>query len=142
MRDATGYCTTSLAAAGRRAISTVLPKRMMHTLPVVVQVCELIPPLGDYTQCIFEKGADDQESTDCWQVSRRRGAVSALRHVAPRTRCWVCRWPCRTWGTHGFTGSAMVSSISSILLVCSRMASKGLGSALASLRDGPPPNRP
>jgi hypothetical protein len=40
--------------------------------------------------------------------------------------------------TYGFTGSDMVSSQSSILLVCSRMASKGLGSLVASARPGPP----
>ena len=40
--------------------------------------------------------------------------------------------------TYGFMGSETVSSQSSILLVCSRIASKGLGSFVASALPGPP----
>lgn len=40
--------------------------------------------------------------------------------------------------THGLIGSDSVSSQSSILLVCSRIASSGLGSLVASGREGPP----
>lgn len=48
------------------------------------------------------------------------------------------RDPWRQQKTHGLTGSASVSNQSSILLVCSRMASKGLGSLVASALPGPP----
>jgi hypothetical protein len=36
---------------------------------VVVQVSELVTPLCENAQRIFEEGNDDQEATDCWQIS-------------------------------------------------------------------------
>jgi len=44
----------------------------------------------------------------------------------------------RSQSTYGLSGSAIVSIQSSILLVCARIASKGLGSAVASGLLGPP----
>ena len=41
-------------------------------------------------------------------------------------------------GRYGLTGSDRVSSQSSILLVCSRIVSRGLGSLVAALLEGPP----
>lgn len=43
--------------------------------------------------------------------------------------------------THGLMGSARVSSKSSILLVCSRIASRGDGSDVAAECEGPPNGR-
>jgi hypothetical protein len=36
---------------------------------VVMEVNELILPLRYYSQGIFEKCHDDEETTDCWEVS-------------------------------------------------------------------------
>lgn len=37
-----------------------------RTLSVVVKIGELIVPLRENAQGIFEKGTDDQKSTDGW----------------------------------------------------------------------------
>ena len=39
------------------------------TVSVVMEVNELILPLRYYSQGIFEKCHDDEETTDCWEVS-------------------------------------------------------------------------
>jgi hypothetical protein len=40
-----------------------------HTVPVVVEICELVVPLCQYAQRVFEESDDDQEAADCWQIS-------------------------------------------------------------------------
>jgi len=39
---------------------------MRPTVSVVPQVCELVAPLRDYAQGIFEEGNDDEEASDGW----------------------------------------------------------------------------
>jgi hypothetical protein len=88
---------------------------------VVVQVEQLVAPLGDDAQRVFEEGDDDEEAADGGEVAV---AVSTRNPTAG--------------STNGLSGSETVSRKSSILLVCSRMASSGLGSFVASLVPGPP----
>lgn len=38
-------------------------------MPVVVEVGELVAPLGHYAQRILEEGNDNQESTNCGQIT-------------------------------------------------------------------------
>lgn len=56
----------------------------MHTVAVVVQVCELVTPLGDYAQRILEEGDDDQEATNGWQISVER---PGQQHISRGARC-------------------------------------------------------
>lgn len=69
---------------------------------------------------------------------RSQSTVPCIASGAPAVLLQGRRPRARAGSTHGFTGSASVSSQSSILLVCSLMASKGLGSLVASARPGPP----
>jgi hypothetical protein len=93
-------------------------------MSVVVQVGELVTPLGDDTQGILEEGDDDEES-----ANRRDITSSKYQQLEV---------PAETsYKTHGLTGCDRVSSQSSILLVCSRMASSGLGSLVASCPEPP-----
>ena len=41
-------------------------------MAVVVEICELVGPLGDYTQCVFEESNDDEEAANAREVSRTR----------------------------------------------------------------------
>lgn len=111
----------------------------------IFEVEQLIMPLCNDSEGIFEEGNDDEEAADCWQVSEKR-AVSSAAHKA-KVRCFNERYrrfksmrgrQQDTLETHGFTGSDSVSSQSSILLVCSRIASRGLGSLVASDLPDPP----
>lgn len=104
-------------------------------MPVVMKISELIAPLCNDPQCVFEESDDDQEAPDGWEISmdRERSAMNC-------GLLFVCEGDCEdVEETHGFTGSESVSSQSSILLVCSRIASSGLGSLVSSCLLGPPP---
>lgn len=35
-----------------------------RTVPIVVEVCQLVVPLRDDPQCVLEEGDDDQESSN------------------------------------------------------------------------------
>lgn len=93
-------------------------------MSVVVKVGELVVPLGDDAQGILEEGHDDEEA-----ANRRDITMPVLADIALKENMSK---------THGLTGCDKVSSQSSILLVCSRMASSGLGSLMASACPGPP----
>lgn len=95
-----------------------------RTVSVVVQVGELVAPLGDDAQGILEESDDDEETANGRDVA---AALSVAEESTKGSRT-----------THGLTGCDKVSSQSSILLVCSRMASSGLGSLVASGRPGFP----
>ena len=94
-------------------------------MSVVVQVGELVTPLSDDAQGILEEGDDDEETANRRDVTRSQ-ISNCKKATSEKAR------------THGLTGCDKVSSQSSILLVCSRMASSGLGSLVASVRPGPP----
>ena len=94
-----------------------------RTVSVVVQIGELVAPLRDDAQSIFEESHDDEEAANGRNITAQGSASIATSSPT---------------GTHGLTGCDSVSSQSSILLVCSRMASSGLGSLVASVLLGPP----
>lgn len=95
-----------------------------RTVSVIVQVGELVTPLGDDTESILEEGDDDEESAN-------RRDITNSKYQQLETQ------PTSRIATHGLTGCDRVSSQSSILLVCSRMASSGLGSLVASCPEPP-----
>jgi hypothetical protein len=41
----------------------------MRTVSVVVEICELVAPLCDYAQRVFEEGDNNQEATDCGEIA-------------------------------------------------------------------------
>lgn len=121
------------------------------TFAVLPQVEKLVAPLCDDSQTVLNESDDDQETANGWEipVDGRRHSVSgvsptlsfrllfvSLLSRSGRTTERIEKHFRDT--TYGLTGSANVSNQSSILLVCSRMASKGLGSLVASARPGPP----
>jgi hypothetical protein len=53
---------------------------------VVVEVCELIAPLGQNAQRILEKSDNDQEAADCWKVPIQVNASSIVARGALRRR--------------------------------------------------------
>ena len=96
-------------------------------MAVVAQVGELIRPLREDAQCILQECDNDKETTDGRKVPRwRNKAWSASKRDG------------ETGGSYGLRGSPNESRISSILLVCLRIASSGLGSLVASGLLGPP----
>lgn len=98
-------------------------------MAVVVEVRELVGPLCDNAQGIFEESNDDEEAADAREVST--GRISRSRK---RAASWH-RFRCTESRTHGLMGSKTVSSRSSSLLVWARSWSSGLGSfVLLSLR--------
>ena len=100
-------------------------------MPVVVEICELVVPLGQYAQRVFEESNDNQKSTDGGQVPV--GSISA--RASQNWRARSVGSAAKAGSTHGLTGSDSVSRKSSILLVCSRSWSSGLGSfVVLSLR--------
>ena len=120
------------------------------TMPIVAKVEELIVPLRGNSQAIFEEGDDDQESTNGRYISVLRQlrvlistnpllfvSIFPLPGAASRSK--------QRERTYGLIGSEIVSNQSSILLVCCRIASSGLGSLVASafilLYPAPTPNR-
>lgn len=54
----------------------------MRTLSVVVEVCELVAPLCQNAQRIFEESDDDQEAADSWEVPIQTHVSSIVAHVA------------------------------------------------------------
>lgn len=54
----------------------------------VVEVEQLVVPLRDDPQRIFEEGDDDEETADCWQISveKHRIVSSALEPLALTSR--------------------------------------------------------
>ena len=40
-----------------------------HTHSVVEEIGELVPPLSHYAERVFEKGYDDKETANCWEVT-------------------------------------------------------------------------
>jgi hypothetical protein len=36
---------------------------------VIVEICELVTPLCNYAQRVFEKGNNNQETANCWKIS-------------------------------------------------------------------------
>ena len=51
--------------------AAIVHSRMLPllTVPVIVQVEQLIAPLCYYSQCVLEESDDDQEAADGWEVS-------------------------------------------------------------------------
>lgn len=47
-------------------------------MSVVLEVDELITPLGDDSQGVFEKGDNDKEAPNCWEISAIRFLVNAM----------------------------------------------------------------
>ena len=89
-------------------------------MPKVVEICQLIVPLRNDPNCVLEERDHDQEASNSGQIST--SVQHSNSHVIPYSSCF----------TYGLIGSDIVSSQSSILLVCSLMASRGLGSFVAS----------
>lgn len=110
-----------------------MKKENKLTVPEITQVQQLIAPLRKNPQTILNKSDNDQETANGRQITRIRGRDTVSGH-------WTGLEAFATnKQTYGLIGSANVSSQSSILLVCSRMASRGLGSLVASALAGPPP---
>lgn len=79
------------------------------TVAVVMEVQQLVAPLGDDTERILEERDNDQESANGWEVARSmRGKVS---------RCPLGSFTIVASFTYGLTGSLNESSRSSTLLV-------------------------
>jgi hypothetical protein len=99
-------------------------------MSVIVQVSELVAPLGDDSQRVFEESDYDEEATDCGKVSAVVTSAVILTRLILALPLYAAKASSKpgNGATHGFTGSLSVSSQSSILLVCSRIASSGLGS--------------
>jgi hypothetical protein len=62
--DLLSVCDVAIAASWRL------------TVPVVVQVEQLIAPLRYYSQCILEEGDDDQETADGRNIAVFRNSIS------------------------------------------------------------------
>lgn len=92
-------------------------ERAPHTVSVIVEIRELVTPLSYYTQRIFKKSNHNQEPANCGEVSV---AMSQL-HIPLRSvrECPLMAALFPGHITHGLIGSEIVSSQSSILLVCS-----------------------
>lgn len=113
-----------------------------RTVSIVPKEHELIAPLCDDPERIFQESDDNKEPTDGRDISST--------HATRQVRSWFFllsppsvgtdyrRPPTRlgTSRTYGLIGSDTVSSQSSILLVCSRIVSNGLGSLVASCLPG------
>jgi hypothetical protein len=41
----------------------------MRTVSVVMEICELVAPLCDYAQRVFEEGDNNQEAADCGEIA-------------------------------------------------------------------------
>lgn len=82
---------------------------LVLTVSKVPEVGELIAPLGDDSEGIFEESDDNKESADGWHVS-----------VHQLVRCEEMGSSLGP-NTYGLSGSPMLVSQSSILLVCSRI---------------------
>ena len=112
----------------------MLGPRKVPTMSVVVQVGELVAPLCYYAERILNEGDNDQEASNCGQIP-----IQPPLAFCRRPNCALELQSRRPGSTHGFTGSDTVSNQSSILLVCSRSWSSGLGSLVVpSLRPAPP----
>lgn len=116
-----------------------------RTVSVVLEVDKLIPPLRDDSQGVFEKGDNDEEPPNGWEISAIEYFVKSISFLFAASFCLhllhIVLASISSFleqGTYGFSGSEMVSNQSSILLVCSRIWSSGLGSLVASARPGPP----
>jgi hypothetical protein len=48
-------------------------------MPVVVEICELIGPLCDYAQRVFEKSYDDEEATNAREIAMEQTGQSYSR---------------------------------------------------------------
>ena len=98
-------------------------------MAVVMEIKELVVPLRKYSEGILEVGHDDQEPANGGKIAICAAGVSTL--FCARRQIESGMWRAR--GTHGLMGSLMVSSRSSILLVCSLIASRGFDSDFSSL---------
>lgn len=91
-------------------------------MSVVMEVEELVAPLGYNSEGIFDECADNEEASYRWNVSvlsASTGQHAVLSHSSEDMN----KAPIRNKqdeATHGFMGSAAVSSHSSSLFVCSR----------------------
>lgn len=62
-------CGSCGRSPGRRL---PLDKQEELTFSVLAEIQQLVTPLRDYTQRIFQEGDDDQETADRWEVSGKR----------------------------------------------------------------------
>lgn len=93
----------------RRCSKVGIAPGWILTVAVVVEVQQLVAPLGDDTERILEERDNDQETANGWEIPRSmRGKVS--RHALGSSRIL-------TSFTYGLTGSLNESSRSSTLLV-------------------------
>lgn len=117
------------------------PSRVSLTVSEVTQVRELVTPLGDDSDGVLDKCDHDQKSSDGREIPTRliQSAIVVV-HIhgsqnLPRPGLSVpgrlVRHARRKGCAHGFRGSLRVFNQSSILLVCSRIWSRGLGSLVA-----------
>ena len=130
--------TDCLDSVGR----SVFGDQLKRTVSVIVEIDELVAPLSDDSERVFQEGDNDEKAANRWKIST---AISISKYKSKKKfgrrfnmrKAIVCNREC-DGEAYGFTGSDNVSSQSSILLVCSRIASRGLGSLVASARPGPP----
>lgn len=61
---------------------------------VIFEIEELIVPLRDDSDGIFEKGDDNKEAADCWQISNESTASSAVHKTMAfgGTVSWVVEY--------------------------------------------------
>jgi hypothetical protein len=52
-------------------VSIVGVSPRLHTVSVIVKVCELVAPLRYYAQRILEESDNNQEAANCWEVAIR-----------------------------------------------------------------------
>lgn len=73
-------------------------------MSVVVEICELVGPLSHDAQRVFEKGHDNQEAANCWEITVAKVRISLL--VLLRRACSTTtsqshgRVPPRDWRPH------------------------------------------
>jgi len=61
------------------------PRTDQHTSPVVVQIGELVAPLCNDSERIFQECDDDQKATNGWKISER-GQLAVAASVSSQTR--------------------------------------------------------
>jgi hypothetical protein len=60
-------------------------------MAVVVEICELVGPLRDYAQGIFEESNDDEEAADAREVAKESGLAGLSSGQRGSTTCSVQR---------------------------------------------------
>lgn len=65
-------CSFAARADGRPAGGCLWINKKKLTFSVLAEIQQLVTPLRDYTQRIFQEGDDDQETADRWEVSGKR----------------------------------------------------------------------